>query len=302
MRVKSLFLLLAALLCLILGGCETVQSLMAAGASLAADAGVISQGQATAVGKLGDSFKEITPEQEYYIGRAVGATLVTDYHPWNVAAADNYLNLTGQMLAQFSARPQTFGGYHFLVLDSDEINAFAAPGGLIFVSRGLLRCCPTEDAVAAVLAHEIAHVEKQHGLQSIKKSRLSSAFVLLGTESAKAYGAQELADLTSAFEGSINDTVTTMVNHGYSRSFEYEADAAAVTILRRAGYDPAALVVMLETMQTRMHPGDGGFAQTHPAPGDRISELRPLLPRGIKTAAAAAESRQVRFARALKGV
>lgn len=107
---------------------------------------------------------EITPRQEYYIGRAVAATILKQYRPWNHPAANAYVNKVGQSLALVSDAPQTFGGYHFLVLDSPEINAFAAPGGLILVSRGLLACCGSEDELAAVLAHEISHVQLKHGL------------------------------------------------------------------------------------------------------------------------------------------
>lgn len=302
LRNATAYLMLSLVaLAALLSGCETMGSLMEAGASLAADTGYITKGQAQAVGKLGESFKDITPEQEYYIGRAVGATIAADYRPWNEERADQYLNLLGQTLAQFSDLPQTFGGYHFLVLDSDEINAFAAPGGLIFVTRGMIRCCPTEDALAAVLAHEIGHVQLKHGLQSIKKGRLTSALTLLGTESAKAYGAKELADLTAAFEGSVRDTVTTMVNNGYSRAFEYEADKVAVTILRRAGYAPESLIEMLETMKKQLKPGGSDFAHTHPEPDDRIKEVRKQTANGA-TASAAPEKRQSRFERALEGV
>jgi predicted Zn-dependent protease len=305
MRLRRL-LIGASLLgaCLALCGCESANTVMATGASFAADLGVISQGQAKAVSKVGESFKDITPEQEYYLGRAVGATLVTRYKPWRRDAAEQYLNVLGQTLAQFSDLPQTFGGYHFLVLDSDEINAFAAPGGLIFVTRGMLRCCPDEASVAAVLAHEIGHVQYKHGLQAIKKGRLTSAFAVLGTESVKGYGAGDLATLVGAFEGSIQDNVTTLVNNGYSRAFESEADTAAVTILRRSGYNPAALITMLDEMKTRLTPGSSGFGMTHPSPDSRIDEIRSLLsandvpPPKAKLAAA----REQRLARALGGV
>lgn len=292
-----------ALVLLTLCGCEVLDTLEVSGLSLGPGMRGISSGQLAAVRKIGESFRDITPEQEYYIGRSVGATLVTNYQPWRRDAAEDYLNLLGQALAQFSELPQTFGGYHFLVLDSEEINAFAAPGGLVFVTRGLLRCCPDEDSVAAVLAHEIGHVQHRHGLQAIKKNRLSSAFAVLGTESAKAYGSRELAALTTAFEGSVQDTVTTMTNIGYSRAFEREADVAAVTILRRSGYNPAALVTMLTEMKKRLAPGSSGFGRTHPAPDDRINELRPLLPAAdapLQNKLPAA--RQQRLTRALKGV
>ena len=134
------------------------------------------------------TFQDLTPEQEYYIGRAVAAQVFQSYPPLDKPKANNYLNLLGQSLAVFSDRPETFGGYHFLLLDSDEINAFAAPGGLILVTRGMLRCCENEDELAAVLAHEICHVELKHGLSAIKQSRLTSAFTIIAAESAKQIG------------------------------------------------------------------------------------------------------------------
>ena len=299
----KLFVGLAGVGVLALGGCATMNAVVSTGAQVAAGMGYISPGQAEAVRMVGDSFQELTDEQEYYIGRAVGATLVSRYKPWQRENADQYLNVMGQSLAQFSALPQTFGGYHFLVLDSDEINAFAAPGGLIFVTRGMLRCCPDEESVAAVLAHEIGHVQHRHGLQAIQKSHLTSALATLGTESAKAYAPGELASLTGAFEESINDTVTTMVNSGYSRAFEREADVAAVAILRRSGYSPAGLVVMLEEMKKRLEPGSPGFGRTHPTPESRIEELRSLLP-GARPlpSATALNARTNRMSRALGGV
>jgi predicted Zn-dependent protease len=302
---KILTATLVACAVLILCGCEILNTLEVSGVSLGTGGlGRITTGQFNAVRKLGESFRDITPEQEYYIGRSVAATLAADYHPWSRAAAEDYLNVLGQTLARFSDLPQTFGGYHFLVLDSDEINAFAAPGGLILVTRGMLRCCPDEESVAAVLAHEIGHVQYRHGLQAIKKNRLSSAFAVLGTETAKAYGSSQLAALTSAFEGSVQDAVTAMTNIGYSRAFEREADAAAVTILRRSGYNPAALVTMLTEMKRRLTPGASGFGKTHPAPDDRVEELQPLLQGAAAAppAGKAAATRQQRLTQALKGV
>ncbi|MBW2091638.1 MAG: hypothetical protein JRI34_05880, partial [Deltaproteobacteria bacterium] len=117
-------------------------------------AGALDEEKAEAIQKevteAAKSFRDFTPEQEYYIGRAVGATILNQYRPYEEPEANLYLNLLGQTLAQFSELPETFNGYHFLILDADDINALSAPGGLIFVSRGLLRCCEHEDALAAV--------------------------------------------------------------------------------------------------------------------------------------------------------
>ena len=89
-------------------------------------------------------------------------------------------------------------------------------------------------------------------------------------------GGGELARLTNIFADSIGDIMSTMVNNGYSRTLEYQADKTAVTILTRTGYNPAGLPDMLAEMQKRLTPGGADFAKTHPAPQDRISELASL--------------------------
>jgi len=298
MRTRIALLLFASLL----AGCAAMSTLTDIGSQIAVSGGYIDDGQADSLRKssqaLEKAFTDITPEQEYYIGRAVGAGIVSTYRPWPDVAATRYVNLVGTALAKVSDAPETFGGYHVLILDSDEINAFAAPGGLIFVTRGLLRCCPDEDAVAAVLAHEVGHVQAKHGLQAIKKSRLTEALTIIGAESAKQLGGAELAQLSAAFEGSIGDITATLVNNGYSRSFEYDADRIAVTLLERLGYDPAAIVVMLEQMQQRLGRDRRGFGHTHPAPDARIDQLVSTRS-GLRAAHRPAASRQARFDQAL---
>ena len=223
------------------------------------------------------SFEDITPQQEYYIGRTVGARILQKYKPYDNPAANRYVNTLGQTLAQASDLPETYGGYHFLIQDSDEINAFAAPGGFIFVTRGILRCCQHEDAVAAILAHEIGHVQSHHGLQAIKKSRVTDALTTLAVEGTKALGSEELASLTQTFEDSISDITSTLVVNGYSRAFEYQADSGAVNILYRTGYNPSGLVDMLNVMDQRLKPGGNDFVKTHPSPTKRISEIETFL-------------------------
>jgi predicted Zn-dependent protease len=285
-------------------GCATFEEAAKVGTTFAQSQGMVSKEQAQSIVKttsaVAKTFEDITPEQEYYIGRTVGAVIVNKYRPYPNAEANEYLNLLGQTLAQASDRPETFGGYHFLILDSGEINAFAAPGGLIFVSRGMLRNCKSEDAVAAVLAHEIGHVQLRHGLQSIDRSRLTQALTTLAAEGAKTFGKKELADLTRAFEGSITDITSTMINNGYSRAFEREADAAAIQILSRVGYDPNGLVAMLSEMEKNLKPGGLDFAKTHPSPRSRIDDIRSLNVGGKPYQEVSA--RQARFRKALGNI
>ncbi len=284
-------------------GCETVNKVVAAAADAAAAGGVITTNQAGSITRttqaVTKTFQDITPEQEYYIGRTVAATVLMGYKPLPAEDLNGYLNHVGQSLAQFSERPETFGGYHFLVLDSDDINAFAAPGGLILATRGLLKCCQNEDELAAVLAHEIGHVEKLHGLRAIRTGRLNSALTTLAVEAGKNLAGEQLAEVTQAFDESINDITTTLMNSGYSRKLEYEADAAAIAILKKSGYQPGALVAMLENMAKNWDSSRKDFAATHPAPADRIAQLQKL---GVSSSKVSANSRQQRFLSATKSL
>ena len=284
-------------------GCEMVNQATALAADVAAAGGVITPDQAESTKRVGTAvtktFQDITPEQEYYVGRTVAATVLAQYKAYPADDLNGYLNRLGQALAQFSTKPETFGGYHFLALDSDDINAFAAPGGLILVTRGLLKCCQNEDELAAVLAHEIGHVEKVHGLRAIKTGRLNSALTILAVEAGKNLAGEQLAEVTKAFDESINDISGTLMNSGYSRKLEYEADAAAVAILKQAGYNSGALVAMLENMAKNWDASCKDFAATHPAPADRIKELQKSGVASSKTSAAA---RQTRFLAATKSL
>ena len=284
-------------------GCEMVNQATSLAADVAAAGGVITPDQAESTKRVGTAvtktFQDITPEQEYYIGRTVAATVLANYKAYPTEDLNGYLNRMGQSLAQFSTKPETFGGYHFLALDSDDINAFAAPGGLILVTRGLLKCCQNEDELAAVLAHEIGHVEKVHGLRAIKTGRLGSALTILAVEAGKNLAGEQLAEVTKAFDESINDISATLMNSGYSRKLEYEADAAAIAILKQAGYEPGALAAMLENMAKNWDASRKDFAATHPAPADRIAELRKL---GVTASTASAAPRQQRFLAATKSL
>ncbi|MEI8121019.1 MAG: M48 family metalloprotease [bacterium] len=296
-------LIIPLLVGVLLAGCQTLDTVTEVGTSLGVAAGAINADQAQSinrsVGAVGKVFESITPEQEYYIGRTVAATILSANKPYDKRDMTTYLNTLGQYLALCSDRPETFGGYHFLIMDTPDINAFAAPGGFILVSRGMLRCCKTEDALAGVLAHEIGHVQLNHGLQAIDKSRLTAAATILGTEAAKNLGGKDLADLTRTFESSISDITSTVMNSGYARKFELQADKAAVTILERAGYSPNGLVSMLQQMEKNLKPGGHDFAKTHPAPLDRIAELKKLIKTG---ASPEPPARQARFIETIRGI
>jgi len=265
----------------VISGCESLDSVAKLGTSLGMATGQISEEQAASINKSAEavqkSFEDLTPEQEYYIGRAVGAVILDDYPPYDDQKANDYLNKLGQSLALLSDRPELFKGYRFLILDSDEVNAFATPSGLIFVSRGMLRLTRSEPDVAAVLSHEIGHVVEKHGLKAIKTSRINTALTSVALTSVQLASNEDIAKLTNVFEDSINDITSTLVNNGYSRGAERQADEQAVTILKRTGYDPRALIHVLQRMESAVKPGGPGFGKTHPDPKERIKDVEKLI-------------------------
>jgi predicted Zn-dependent protease len=219
--------------------------------------------------------EEITPEQEYFIGRAVGANLLTNYSLYQEDPdLVLYLNEITAALVINSQKPEIFNGYHTAVLDSAEINAFSTSGGHILVTRGLLNCAASEDALAAVIAHEIAHIQLQHSIKAIKSNRVVNAIAQTGSSLA----GLALSELTDILDEAANDIVSAM-QEGYSQNQEFAADTLALDLLADAGYEPSSLIVMLTALKQNPSPGGlaNGFAHTHPSPDDRIAQLeRPL--------------------------
>lgn len=276
-----LFFHLILLLLLVIQSCQTMEAVTGAGTDMAVATGAITSKQAESIKKSSQAaskaFEEFTPENEYYIGRTIAANILSKYKAYPNMGHNQYINLVGQAVAQASDKPETFKGYHFLILDTDEINAFAAPGGLILVSRGLLRCCKSEDALASVLAHEVGHVQLGHGMGAIRGSRYTSLGQIVGVELAKNLAGEQLAQAAEVFDGTVGDIMKKMVDNGYQSSQEYDADNVAVTIVKRVGYNPTALKDMLEQMEKQLGSHSGGFGKTHPTPHDRLKNIEPLL-------------------------
>jgi predicted Zn-dependent protease len=264
---------------ILLSGCATITKI---GTTVAVLTGQMSQQAADATVKTVEAaekaLEKITPENEYYIGRSAAAMTLEKNKPLNNKKSAHYLNVLGQTLAQVSDKPDTYNGYHFIIMDSAEVNAFAAPGGLILVTKGLLKCCKDEDSLAAVLAHEIAHIQHDDALKAISKGRWTSLFTVAGTSIAKVYGPAELAQITECFEGTLDDIMKTVFVNGYKKDQEYAADAAAVAILQRVGYNPHAMKQMLlEVDKTTDPSATSGFGKTHPSPKDRLTRLDAVL-------------------------
>jgi predicted Zn-dependent protease len=271
------FTLLAALPALLsLAACGTLASVASTGAQVAGALGVIDQNTAAAIdkstGAIGRAAEAISPEHEYYIGRAVAANILTTYRIWTGSPAMTaYLNRICGAITINSPRPEIYNGYHVMILDSAEINAFASSGGHIFITRGLIACADSEDTLASVIAHEVAHIQLQHSLKAIKTSRITQAVLITGSAATDVVaGGTSLNELTDIFEETVGEVVSSLVNNGYSQTQEFEADTLALSLLASAGYDPSSLITMLRALEKNQPGHSGGFNKTHPAPARRI--------------------------------
>jgi len=270
-RKLSLILLIIFLLCGTLFSCSTIAGL----AQFAGAVGLVDKNIANAVSTsataIGAASETITPEQEYYIGRAVAANILSSYRIWNDnPSLISYVNQICAAITINSPRPDIFNGYKVALLDSTEINAFATSGGHIFITRGLVNAANSEDALAGVIAHEVAHIQLMHGIKAIKNSRITQALLVTGTAAAGAATGMDVKQLTDVFNETIGEIFQTLVNNGYSRNQELEADNTAMSLMASAGYNPSGLIEMLRSLNNVQTSGSG-FGKTHPTPAQRIT-------------------------------
>jgi predicted Zn-dependent protease len=218
------------------------------------------------------SYEDIAPEEEHVIGRAVAARILGRYKTYDDPILNEYIAQIGRVLAASSERPDPYAGYSFAILDSDEVNAMATPSGFVFITTGLLRLVDDEDALASILAHEITHVTRRHGLQAIKPENYGS-YTQLGGVALSAIDCSALTQqMAAAFSKAVGDVFDTLVSRGYSRQQEYEADRGATEVLVKSGYRRTgmneALLALAGTSSK-----SGGWFSTHPAPQQRLTQL-----------------------------
>jgi len=256
--------LLLVVSCLFIAGCVSTSS-----SGLSGHLGTA----LTAAQEVSKASRPISDEEEYYIGRALAAKILTTYRIYNNTRIVDYVNLVGFTIAMHSERPTTYGGYHFAILDTHELNAFACPGGLIFITKGMLQAAKNEDELAAILAHEIAHINHKDGIASIKSARWTEALTVIGTQAVKQYSSAEVGKLLNIFEGVLDDVFKTIVVNGYSQQQEFAADEKALLYLKKAGYNPSALTDFITFLNRQGTPSQGGIMKTHPSSAERLENL-----------------------------
>jgi len=231
---------------------------------------------------INDSNKTLTPEDEYYLGRAVAANILSIYKPYTQnTTLTRYLNNICQVLVINYSMPAAYNGYYVMVLDSQEFNAFATPGGHIFITKSLVKAVSSEDALAGIIAHELAHIMLRHGISMIDSLKVVEELDSIAQQSAAVAGSINGESLSiQTFRNSIKELMDTMIKSGYSQPQEFEADNTAIELLASAGYEPGGLLEALEVLQKARSGRQGGIFSTHPAISERIANLR-QVPAGM---------------------
>ena len=230
------------------------------------------------IGKLFDAaksasdLKQVDEKGELEIGNTAAAGILGAAPLVKDDKLQAYINQVGLWLALQTERPDL--PWHFGVMDSDSVNAFAAPGGYVFITRGLLLHMQSEAELAGVLAHEISHVLKRHHLNAIQKN----AQVGLVTNLMSAFS-KDSGTFSDAAKKKLIGVSSELYARGLDKDDEFEADQMGVVIAARAGYDPYGLPAILQTLDA-MNAQDSSLAlmfKTHPAPQKRLELLDGLM-------------------------
>ena len=214
------------------------------------------------------ALQPIGEEAEITLGEAVAVEAFSRFGgEYRDERLTRYINLVGKTIADVSDRPNL--NFHFAILNSQEQNAFAAPGGYIFVTIGLLKTLKNEAELAGVLAHEVAHITQKHMLETIRRGALLSNVSEL-TLSA-------MNKDPKMFSNVIDEITDKLFTKGMDKDKEFEADVYGVEFAYRAGYHPSGLRDYLKTLKSQEGHAQSRFFTTHPSTRIRISKIEGLL-------------------------
>lgn len=222
------------------------------------------------LGHAKDALTEVSESEEIALGKGIAGNLLGIAPLLADAGVQNYVNKVGRWVSLHSERPDL--PWTFAVLDDASTNAFAAPGGYIVITRGLLGKLNSEAELAGVLGHEIAHVLQRHHLNALQKSSGMSAlkdglsFVLTAKNQDTRFV-------------KVVDAGTELYTRGLDKEDEFESDSMGAVLAARAGYDPYALASVLQTLQ-HQSPDDAGMAmlfRTHPSLDVRLQRLEAVM-------------------------
>lgn len=216
----------------------------------------------------------VTDEDEIEIGRDVDEELLKEYTVYvNEAELERVTNI-GNAILPYSDRPHL--PYKYTLLDTNEINAFAVPGGSIYVTRGMLEFVENNDELASIMGHEIAHIGRRHSARQIEAVTAAEFALRLLT------GALDLETIYEDESAQIATLITAqLLFSGWGRNMEYEADEYGVIYMAHAGYNPRAAITLFQRIEVEFPTGDGDvidrMTSTHPPFPDRVTHIEEVI-------------------------
>ena len=238
-------------------------------------------GKGLGIAKKANDVRELrmTDAEEQELGRMVSEKIRLRYGVVQDANVHRYVSLVGLAMAQGSTRPAL--PWTFIVLDTDGANAFAAPGGYVHITRGLLGLIKNEAELAGVLAHEIIHITEKHTIREIQKSQ------------AVTMGAQTFAGDSGLMQRAVSATYDNIINKGFGRADENEADEKGAAIANKTGYAANGLVTFLTTLKERNKGATEkrGLFASHPEMQERLDRMTKQIAAQKLTATATLQPR-----------
>jgi predicted Zn-dependent protease len=222
------------------------------------------------VSMLSQSLEDIDEPKELEMGRQLASILLGAKPLYPDMALQRYVNRLGRWLSLQSARPNLH--WTFAVLDDNGFNAFAAPGGYVFITKGLIDRVADESELAGILAHEITHVVAKHHLKALRKNAQAG---LLSQVVASQVGNKLPGGLSSQLIGLGRN----LYSKGLDQADEFDADRSGVALATRSGFDPYGLVAVLQQLRTAAA-DDPLFAlslSTHPPVQVRLDQLEQAM-------------------------
>lgn len=248
---------------------------------------------------------------EMILGEGVAARVLAGTPEFPNDALWEYVTFVGLSLVEHCMRNEL--PYYFIVLDTTEdINAFAAPGGFIFITTGAIKLCENEAELAAILAHEIAHISHRHGIKMLDLSKYRSMMQGMVNEMDEAFGKSDFYDLDSSMSprlkeleqelSAVADQSFNQMLNPFSQDMEFEADTESLRIMTHAGYNPFSSLMLLERLRTLTGdiPAYAKALHSHPPTVERIQSLKSLIEKaGLQNAGALNKERFLHYTRVI---
>lgn len=225
--------------------------------------------QAKSAAKMIKGAAGIGPEEEKVIGESVALEIVGQYGGLDRdPVVLSRVNLIGRGLARYSSRPEL--NWRFAVLQSDTVNAFSAPDGYVFITRGLYALATSDDVLAGILGHEIAHITGRHALKIVARGEFLSGATSLAAQQSS--DVRQLDAQLQQFDAGVGQIVDALLKNGFDPQTEFAADQDGRALASLTGYAPGGLRAVLTQLQQTGDKTQPVFS-THPPLKDRLHRL-----------------------------